>query len=121
MPALLGRQCGRVRLAGILIAVSKLSGRDCRQHEARTESLCKAREDARAQRRRESLGIDASGSELLAPQLRVPGFGLRQLQEKILAGRVDLGRGQCRVQRRAVQLFPEVLLVACDVRSHRSP
>ena len=57
--------------------------------------MCKACQDARAQRRRESLGVDAGGIEFLAPQLRVSGFGLRQLQEKILAGRVDLGRGQC--------------------------
>jgi hypothetical protein len=55
--------------------------------------LCKAREDARAERRRESLGIDAGGSQFLAPKLRVSGFGLRELQEKILADRVALGGG----------------------------
>src|SRR5207249_10137775 len=65
--------------------------------------------DARAKRRRESLGIDSGGTEFLAPKLSVHGFGLRQLQEKIPADRIDLGGSQCRVQRRPVQLFPEVL------------
>jgi hypothetical protein len=46
--------------------------------------MCKTRENARAERPCESLGIDAGGSEFLAPDLRVTGSACESCRKRAL-------------------------------------
>jgi len=65
--------------------------------------------------------LDASRGQLVAPEPGVGGLGLRQLQEQILAHGVRFSLSESRVQRRPIQLVPQVVLKAFDIIGHFTP
>ena len=107
--ALLCRDRAGIRLSCILVSVGEFGRGNGRQHESRAESLRELGEQPRAKTHDEAIILDARRLEFVAPQLSVFGFGLRQLQEQILAQRVSFGGREGGVQRRAIEFVAQVV------------
>src|SRR5262249_46804960 len=108
----------RIRLSGVLVAVGELGRGNGGKHEARPEALRESREQPGAEVRNERLVGQSGGAQLVAPELRMRGFGLRKLQEQVLANVIRLCLRERGIQGCAVQLISKVLAIALDIRVH---
>src|SRR6202140_3814898 len=110
----------RIALARVLVTVGELRRGNGRKNETRAEASRPLRPQPGTQTRPETFVRDTRGGQLVAPQLRVAGLCLRQLQKKILAQRISLRGRKRRIEFGAIDLVAEIFSIALDVGLHTS-